>query len=95
MKELESLSNEVANWKVLVQARASEVATLRTEAHKREEELQNQGDRILDLENDILTKDVLIDTLTEMTNSQKLNSNRKIEAIDKNVADLSPSISLD
>lgn len=71
------------------------MATLRTEVQKREEELQEQGDRIVDLENDILTKDVLIDTLTEMTTSEKLNSYRKIESIDKNVSEISSSISLD
>jgi len=91
LKELKSLSDEVASWKVLVQARDSEVATLRTEAHKREEELQKQGDRIVDLENDILTKDVLIDTLTEQTTSQKLDSYGKIKA----TYETSSSISLD
>lgn len=95
MKEIESLSDEIANWKVLLQARDNEVATLRTEAHKREEELQDQGDRIVDLENDILTKDVLIDALTENTTSQKVNSYAKVGVIDENVSDLSCSISLD
>jgi len=95
LKEVESLSDEVAYWKVLVQARDSEVATLRTELLKKEEELQLENDHMVDLCNDILTKDVLIDSLTEMTNSQKLNNHRgKIESINKNVS-VSSSISLD
>jgi len=95
LKELESLSDEVTYWKVLVQARDSEVATLKTELLKKEEELQLENDHMVDLCNDILTKDVLIDSLTEMTNSQKLNNHRKIESIGKNDSDLSSSISLD
>jgi len=95
LKEVESLSDEVAYWKLLVQARDSEVATLRTELLKKEEELQLENDHMVDLCNDILTKDVLIDSLTEMTNSQKLNNQRKIESIGKNDSDLSSSISLD
>jgi len=92
--ERNSFSDEVAYWKVLVQARDSEVATLRTDLLKKEEELQVENDHMVDLCNDILTKDVLIDSLTEMTNSQKLNNHRKIESIGKNDS-LSSSISLD
>lgn len=40
MKELTALSDEIVNWKVLLQARDSELATLRTEAHRMKEDLQ-------------------------------------------------------
>lgn len=95
MKELASLSDEIAKWKVLLQARDNEVATLRTEAHKRKEELQDKGDRIVHLENDILTKDVLIDALTEDKTSQKVNSYTKVGVLDEIISDLSCTVSLD
>jgi len=71
------------------------VATLRTEAHKREEELKDKGDRIADLENDILTKDALIDAFTSNTTSKELGSSPKVGIIDEIISDLSSSISLD
>jgi len=63
-KKVEELASSVkANQKMLVSERDCELATLRLEAHEKEQELQKRSSRISDLENTIKLKDLLIDTL--------------------------------
>merc|ERR1719447_1089453 len=62
-KELESLCSEIDSWKVLVEVRNSEVTILRSEAQKREDEIQDKDNSIVNLKNDIKFKDALISQL--------------------------------
>jgi len=79
----------------LVKARDREVAILRSEALKKEEEIRDQNNRIVVLNNDIESKDVVISTLKmqEMNSLDKIYYNGKKS--DEFTSDLSSTISLE
>jgi len=86
-KELESLCAEIDSWKVLVEVRDSEVTILRSEAQKREDEIQDKDNSIANLKNNIQSKDDLISRL-------KTQQKRRRKS-DELFSDLSSSISLE
>jgi len=71
------------------------VAILRSEALKKEEEIRDQNNRIVVLNNDIESKDVVISTLKmqEMNSLDKIYYNGKKS--DEFTSDLSSTISLE
>jgi len=94
-KELESLCAEIDSWKVLVEVRDSEVTILRSEAQKREDEIQDKDNSIANLKNDIQSKDALISYLkTQQKTSLDRNAHGRRKS-DELISDLSSTISLE
>merc|ERR550534_687703 len=78
-KELESLCAEIDSWKVLVEVRDKEVTMLRSEAQKREEEIEDKDNNIANLQKNIQSKDALISRLKtqQMTSLDKNRYGRR------------------
>lgn len=94
-KELETLCAEIDSWKVLVEVRDSEVTILRSETQKREDEIQDKDNSIVNLKNDIKFKDALISQLKTQQKTLLYKNAHGRRKSDELFSDLSSTISLE